>query len=191
MPRAQRPPRGERIGRLKPLFLGILASLRLSRPWRADILVRSNVRPVPQGGAPRETAGGKQSASARPWERSADWKSAIQQVGNLLPDVAQTSSLPYRGFPIRQRETLGTICRLEVGDTAGWKPALPDVAQTSSLPYRGNKLWVEPFSYDSFAGCRCCLRSRWPGWKRGCDTGWGCEVRQLTKQGFHVFSFCF
>ena len=38
--------------------------------------------------------------------------------------VAQTSSLPYRGFPIRRRDQAGTACRLEVGDTAGWKPAL-------------------------------------------------------------------
>ena len=38
--------------------------------------------------------------------------------------VAQTSSLLYRGFPIRRRDRAGTACRLEVGDTAGWKPAL-------------------------------------------------------------------
>jgi len=38
--------------------------------------------------------------------------------------VAQTSSLPYRGFPIRRFDQAGTACRLEVGDTAGWKPAL-------------------------------------------------------------------
>ena len=36
--------------------------------------------------------------------RSADWKSAIQQTGSLryALSVAQTSSLLYRGFPIRQ-----------------------------------------------------------------------------------------
>ena len=38
--------------------------------------------------------------------------------------VAQTSSLLYRGFPIRTCDQAGTACRLEVGDTAGWKPAL-------------------------------------------------------------------
>ena len=38
--------------------------------------------------------------------------------------VAQTSSLPYRGFPIRRCDSAGSACRLEVGDTAGWKPAL-------------------------------------------------------------------
>jgi len=38
--------------------------------------------------------------------------------------VAQTSSLLYRGFPIRRADRAGTACRLEVGDTAGWKPAL-------------------------------------------------------------------
>ena len=43
------------------------------------------------------------------------------------PDgVAQTSpGLPgYRGFPIRRRDRARTTCRLEVGDTAGWKLAL-------------------------------------------------------------------
>jgi len=39
--------------------------------------------------------------------------------------VAQTSSLLYRGFPIRRRWEVRMACRLEVGDTAGWKPALP------------------------------------------------------------------
>jgi hypothetical protein len=42
--------------------------------------------------------------------------------------VAQTSSLLYRGFPTRRAHagTAGTrtASRLEVGDTAGWKPAL-------------------------------------------------------------------
>jgi multidrug efflux pump subunit AcrA (membrane-fusion protein) len=44
--------------------------------------------------------------------------------------VAQVSNLLYRGFPIRKRSELPkppdlrTFCRLEVGDTAGWKPAL-------------------------------------------------------------------
>ncbi len=41
-----------------------------------------------------------------------------------LEGVAQASSLLYRGFPIRRCSQAGTACRLEVGDTAGWKPAL-------------------------------------------------------------------
>jgi hypothetical protein len=46
--------------------------------------------------------------------------------------VAQTSSLPYRGFPIRRPSeippppSLPESSRLEAGDTAGWKPALRD-----------------------------------------------------------------
>lgn len=40
------------------------------------------------------------------------------------PIVAQTSSLLYRGFPIRKTCEARTRCRLEAGDTAGWKPAL-------------------------------------------------------------------
>jgi hypothetical protein len=35
--------------------------------------------------------------------------------------VAQTSSLPYRGFPTRQPDNLRPLSRLEVGDTADWK----------------------------------------------------------------------
>jgi hypothetical protein len=38
--------------------------------------------------------------------------------------VAQVSNLLYRGFPIRKRRHARTVSRLEVGDTAGWKPAL-------------------------------------------------------------------
>jgi len=38
--------------------------------------------------------------------------------------VAQVSNLLYRGFPIRKPHHVRTVCRLEVGGTAGWKPAL-------------------------------------------------------------------
>ena len=38
--------------------------------------------------------------------------------------VAQVSNLLYRGFLIRNRHNAQKGCRLEVGDTAGWKPAL-------------------------------------------------------------------
>ncbi len=41
-----------------------------------------------------------------------------------LEGVAQASSLRYHGFPIRRCSKAGAACRLEVGDTAGWKPAL-------------------------------------------------------------------
>ena len=42
--------------------------------------------------------------------------------------VAQVSNLLYRGFPIRIGSHARTGCRLEVGDTAGWKPALRQCA---------------------------------------------------------------
>lgn len=38
--------------------------------------------------------------------------------------VAQTSSLPYRGFLTGACRDYKQRCRLEIGDTAGWKPAL-------------------------------------------------------------------
>jgi hypothetical protein len=37
--------------------------------------------------------------------------------------VAQVSNLLYRGFPIRNGHDARTVSRLEVSDTAGWKPA--------------------------------------------------------------------
>ena len=46
------------------------------------------------------------------------------QRGEAATKVAQVSNLPYRGFPIRMRHDGRTLCRLEAGDTAGWKPAL-------------------------------------------------------------------
>jgi hypothetical protein len=55
---------------------------------------------------------------------------------------AQTSSLLCRGFPIRRRaDSCGafegpTLCRLEVGDTAGWKPALRGLG-TALITYSG------------------------------------------------------
>src|ERR1039458_3267430 len=51
--------------------------------------------------------------------------------------VAQTSpdseSGPYRGFPIRRCDQEGAACRLEVGDTAGWKPALRGLGATRAF----------------------------------------------------------
>jgi hypothetical protein len=48
--------------------------------------------------------------------------SSVTYPGAAL--VAQVSNLPYRGFPNRKRHDVSTVSRLEVGDTAGWKPAL-------------------------------------------------------------------
>jgi hypothetical protein len=65
-----------------------------------------------------------------------------QQIGLWRADarrqriVAQVSNLLYRGFPTRLRyelstpRVLRTACRLEVGDTAGWKPALRELDRT-------------------------------------------------------------
>ena len=59
--------------------------------------------------------------------------------------VAQTSSLLHRGFPIRRRDRAGTACRLEVGDTAGWKPALRNLGSP-----------VPPLARET-SGLRCYL----------------------------------
>ena len=73
---------------------------------------------------------------------------AQQELRNLLSPgsggrVAQVSNLPYRGFPIRRCDQAGTACRLEVGDTAGWKPALRlpvgESHGVSGLPCVGGK----------------------------------------------------
>jgi hypothetical protein len=62
-----------------------------------------------------------------------------------LEGVAQTSpGLPgCRGFPIRSRDQAGTACRLEVGDTAGWKHA----PRASGARYRFK---TKPFSVNFF-----------------------------------------
>ncbi|MCX8092465.1 MAG: efflux RND transporter permease subunit, partial [Verrucomicrobiae bacterium] len=44
--------------------------------------------------------------------------------------VAQISNLPYRGCSTRWlARVIRKLCRLEIGDTAGWKPALPRMAE--------------------------------------------------------------
>ena len=50
----------------------------------------------------------------------------LSACGYKYGDVAQVSNLLYRGFLIRNRHNAQKGCRLEVGDTAGWKPALRD-----------------------------------------------------------------
>ena len=73
--------------------------------------------------------------------------------------VAQTSSLLYRGFPIRRARVGQQPGRLEVGGTAGWKPALRGVAQTSSLlcrgfPIRSPERFATPSPRRLRTGCR-------------------------------------
>src|SRR5437867_6774257 len=58
--------------------------------------------------------------------------------------VAQVSNLLYRGFLIRNRHSAQKGCRLEVGDTAGWKPALRDRPRNTSPNL-----------------CRATLRKQW------------------------------
>jgi len=137
---------------------------------------------------------------------TASWKPALPTPGmsrQLL--VAQTSSLPYRGFPIRrgsdpvEAPAVSTPCRLEAGDTAGWKPALPTpgmsrqllVAQTSSLLYRGFPIrrGSDPVEAPAVsapcrleagdtAECPCAFSSParrvgsrfWPRWSRACPS---------------------
>ena len=63
-----------------------------------------------------------------PLQRGADPRTRIFHEFRRPEGVAQTSpdseSGLYRGFPIRRRDRARKPCRLEVGDTAGWKPAL-------------------------------------------------------------------
>jgi|GEM_PF-4105753 len=57
---------------------------------------------------------------------TADFQSAVSRISNP------------RGLGVFRRLRVCTgPCRLEVGDTAGWKPAARHVPQTSSLPCRG------------------------------------------------------
>src|SRR5213592_375738 len=63
-------------------------------------------------------------------------------------DVAQVSNLLYRGFLIRNRHTAQKGCRLEVGDTAGWKPALRDRRQNTSPNLR--RATLSPLNHSCF-----------------------------------------
>ena len=47
-------------------------------------------------------------------------EAGLQQARNLQRFVAQVSNLLCRGFPTRQPDEVRTVCRLEVGETAGW-----------------------------------------------------------------------
>jgi hypothetical protein len=48
----------------------------------------------------------------------------ISWRGEAATEVAQTGSLPCRGLAIRRVFEDPTFCRLPVGDTAGYQPAL-------------------------------------------------------------------
>ena len=52
------------------------------------------------------------------------WCKHVFSVRAGCNGVARTSSLLYRGFLIRKGCDCSACSRLEVGDTAGWKPAL-------------------------------------------------------------------
>jgi hypothetical protein len=71
-------------------------------------------------GQPRTLSGLK----ARFMTRSESWGGHVFSVRTGCNDVARTSSLLYRGFLIRRGCACSACNRLEVGDTAGWKPAL-------------------------------------------------------------------
>lgn len=57
----------------------------------------------------------------------------------------QAQSADRSGFPIRSRNELPTPCRLKVGSTAGWKPALRGFDQDDGLdcPLQHNKRFLK------------------------------------------------
>jgi len=86
-------------------------------------------RGLPHSKTSRTSRGACELAPAR----TADFQSAVSRIPN--PQGLGV----FRRFRVCPRP-----CRLEVGDTAGWKPAAPTVPQTSSLLYRGfpiRKVW--------------------------------------------------
>jgi len=86
-----------------------------------------------------------QSVAATPLWYGQQWRR--KRRGALLPAAVQNIWLQlrraalYRGFSIRRRATptsaleLATRCRLEVGDTAGWKPALRAVGRREAFDF--------------------------------------------------------
>jgi hypothetical protein len=89
--------------------------------------------------------------------------------------VAQVSSnLLYRGFPIRWRLDLRTVCRLEAGDTADWKSPVSHVFNLPVARQIGRARWwlrsadcklaIQQSATLRYFGCGCaalwnpCLR---------------------------------
>jgi cobalt-zinc-cadmium resistance protein CzcA len=67
--------------------------------------------------------------------RSWQWRKPVAQISNLL----------YRGFPTRWLSlVIGKLCRLEIGDTAGWKPALPHIKERDPCLVRLARRIYEP-----------------------------------------------
>ncbi len=66
--------------------------------------------------------------NVEPFQRFSFSRRKLLNPGFRLRAVAQISNLLYRGFPTRWMFAGSTrvrmACRLEIGDTAGWKPAL-------------------------------------------------------------------
>src|SRR6266700_1476249 len=62
--------------------------------------------------------------------------------GRIFP-VAQTSSLLYRGFPIRKRWEVRRPCRLEVGDTAGLETCATSALRNVYNVQAGTALWLK------------------------------------------------
>ena len=69
---------------------------------------------------------------------------------NFAELVAQVSNLLYRPFPtgvpglLPGALFLSTFSRLEVGDTAGWKPALQGWCARSTSVFLMNQGWFNP-----------------------------------------------
>jgi hypothetical protein len=64
---------------------------------------------------------------------SADFQSAVSQASSLQPIVRQKARILRRMF-----SSVRVFCRLEIGDTAGWKrwkPALPLLQQPLANPH--------------------------------------------------------
>ncbi|PYI89680.1 MAG: hypothetical protein DME26_00400 [Verrucomicrobia bacterium] len=92
-------------------------------PLRIELAVAgAKVKPMADGARLVLEKSGREIAS---------WRCKVAQICNLL----------YRGFATRRWMTrhnvleLATLCRLEIGDTAGWKPALhPRKRLCAALP---------------------------------------------------------
>ena len=96
-----------------------------------------------------------------PLQRAADPLARISHGFRQPAGVAQTSSLLYRGFPIRRRDRAAAACRLEVGDTAGWKPALRNLAAPDWAKLVAEKL---PFFALGAGACLLTLAAQKDIW---------------------------
>ncbi len=103
--------------------------------------------------------------------------------------VAQVSNLLYRGFPIRSPGAGRTVCRLEVGDTAGWKPALRSLCRRSFRANRGGLRRFGAILTDWKSALRSLCKLSFRPNRRGSRRCWAIPIDWKVRPALEALSF--